>query len=305
MFKILSLLGVTSFLVILYLLLHRKTSLLLPHGNNIHSVPNDYQSDYTLASISTVVSKTIKVIPMPSSVTKEHSTLLLSSDDFYIVSIQKSSKDLQSALLRYSKYMSSLTGLSTKIDDNVSSSGNTLTIDCSFSDSKKTKYPKVDEDESYTLKVTKTGSHLSSTSLTGIIRGLSTFVQLIEQDASSNKYSIPLVNIIDRPRFTWRGLLLDVSRHWMPVPVIERTLNAMELGKLNVLHLHLSDDQGFRVESIQHNLLHDRKDYFTQKDIQHIVEYARQRRIRIVPEFDIPGHTTRSFIRLLFHGFLI
>jgi hexosaminidase len=67
----------------------------------------------------------------------------------------------------------------------------------------------------------------------------------------------------------------------------------MELSKLNVLHLHLSDDQGFRVESLQHRLLHDRKDFFTQKDIRYLVEYARQRRIRIMPEFDIPGHTTR------------
>ncbi|CAF4360601.1 unnamed protein product, partial [Adineta steineri] len=132
--------------------------------------------------------------------------------------------------------------------------------------------------------------------LTGVIRGLSTFVQLIEKDASSHKNYIPCVNIIDRPRFPWRGLLLDVSRHWMSVNVVERTLNAMELGKLNVLHLHLSDDQGFRVESIEHNLLHDRKDFFTQKDIRYLVELAKQRRIRIVPEFDIPGHTTSWFI---------
>jgi len=67
----------------------------------------------------------------------------------------------------------------------------------------------------------------------------------------------------------------------------------MELSKLNVLHLHLSDDQGFRVESLQHPLLHDKKDFFTQKDIRYLIEYARQRRIRIIPEFDIPGHTTR------------
>ncbi|CAF4780406.1 unnamed protein product, partial [Rotaria sp. Silwood2] len=131
---------------------------------------------------------------------------------------------------------------------------------------------------------TKTGSYLYALSLTGIIRGLSTFIQLIERNTSSDTFYIPLVNIIDRPRFKWRGLLLDVSRHWMPVTVIERTLNAMELSKLNVLHLHLSDDQGFRVESIEYNLLHDRKDFFTQKDIQHLVEYARQRRIRIIPE---------------------
>ena len=90
--------------------------------------------------------------------------------------------------------------------------------------------------------------------------------------------------------------MLDVCRHWLSLPVIERTLDAMELSKLNVLHLHLSDDQGFRAESIQYPLLHDRKNFFSQKELRHIVEFARQRRIRVVPEFDIPGHTTSWFV---------
>ena len=175
----------------------------------------------------------------------------------------------------------------------MSSVRNKLIISGLSTISEKTKYPELDEDESYVLNISNNGSYLHALSLTGIIRGLSTFIQLIERNTSSEKVYIPFVNIIDRPRFPWRGLMLDVSRHWMPVPVIERTLNAMELCKLNVLHLHLSDDQGFRVESIRHNLLHDRKYFFTQSDIRYLVEYARQRRIRIVPEFNIPGHTTR------------
>jgi hexosaminidase len=287
-FKVVILSLAANSVFILYLLFHNVNQKLHNDENQYYDRVNDYYSFYANTPIST----TIKIIPIPMFVSASHSRLSLSKG-FGIKSNQKSTADLQLAILRYSKYISLITGLSTKIDENLSPSRNSLIIDCPTINSKTTKYPVVDEDEFYTLNVTKTGSYLYALSLTGIIRGLSTFVQLIERDSSSKQNSIPLVNIVDQPRFTWRGLLLDVSRHWMPVPVIERTLNAMELSKLNVLHLHLSDDQGFRVESIQHNLLHDKQDFFTQKDIRHLVEYARQRRIRIVPEFDIPGHTTR------------
>ncbi|CAF2089221.1 unnamed protein product [Rotaria magnacalcarata] len=232
---------------------------------------------------------------MPMFMKAESSKILL-SNDFSILSKEQPSKDLHSAIRRYSKYISSLTGKSIKSNQNIAPSEKKLIINCASMNSENEKYPALAEDESYALNITNEGSYLYASTLTGTIRGLSTFVQLIERSTSSDNYYIPIVYIIDRPRFTWRGLMLDVSRHWMPVSVIERTLNAMELSKLNVLHLHLSDDQGFRVECIQHKLLHDRKDFFTQKDIRYIVEYARQRRIRIVPEFDIPGHTTSWFV---------
>ncbi|CAF4140863.1 unnamed protein product, partial [Rotaria sp. Silwood2] len=241
------------------------------------------------------LSTNINVIPLPKFIDKKNSILVI-SNGFQVVPKQKPTEDLQLALRRYLKYISLLTEIPIEINEDSLSSENKLIIDCLSITSQKDAYPTLGEDESYTLNITKTGSYLYALSLTGIIRGLSTFIQLIERNTSSDTFYIPLVNIIDRPRFKWRGLLLDVSRHWMPVTVIERTLNAMELSKLNVLHLHLSDDQGFRVESIEYNLLHDRKDFFTQKDIQHLVEYARQRRIRIIPEFDIPGHTTSWFV---------
>jgi hexosaminidase len=286
--KILSVIFMTGSLWILYFLL-RKKSLYIPikENNYDYQVKNDPFHHIHVPTLTKV-----KIIPMPQFITVEHSTLSL-SNDFRIVLNQKPTNDLQLAIARYSRYISLLTGFSVNIDQNSSPSENTLIIDCPTVISEKTDYPKLGDDESYLLNITKTGAYLHASSLTGIIRGLSTFVQLIERDTSTEKISVPFVNIIDRPRFPWRGLLLDVSRHWMPVSVIEKTLNAMELSKLNVLHLHLSDDQGFRVESLQHPLLHDRKDFFTQKDIRYLVEYARQRRIRIMPEFDIPGHTTR------------
>jgi len=279
---------VLGFLFIIYRLSHINASSYAITKDKYSFEDKDHYSRYEYTPLSI----NIGVIPMPELIKTQHSALLL-SNNFQIVSNQESSKSLQLALVRYSKYISSLTGISTKIDQSKSHSKNKLLIDCSSINAENSNYPELGEDESYKLNVNRTGSYIDASSLTGIIRGLSTFVQLIEKDLSSEKYYIPFVNIFDQPRFQWRGLMLDVARHWMPVAVIERTLNAMEFSKLNVLHLHLSDDQGFRVESTEHRLLHDRKNCFTQRDIQHLVKYAEQRRIRIVPEFVIPGHTTR------------
>lgn len=285
LFKILIISLIINFILLFYFLLKRSP----------YHLPATYKNnfnDYYYSDESNLLSTNIKVIPIPMIVNKEDGIITL-SNNFHLMSKQTPSKDLKLAIRRYSTYISTLTGLSVDSKGDLSSSRNTLIIDCSSTSSRKEKYPTLGEDESYTLSVTRTGSYLNAITLTGVVRGLATFVQLIENNKSSGEYYIPIVKIIDQPRFPWRGLMLDVSRHWMPLSVIERTLNAMELNKLNVLHLHLSDDHGFRVESIRYNLLHDRNNFFTQKDIKHIVEYARQRRIRIVPEFDIPGHTTR------------
>ncbi|CAF2749937.1 unnamed protein product [Rotaria sp. Silwood2] len=288
MFKILSISFIIGCVIVRYLLFQKKSSIYLIDKHNYRYDVNHHHVE----NENNFLSKNINVIPLPKFIDKKNSILVI-SNGFQVVPKQKPTEDLQLALRRYLKYISLLTEIPIEINEDSLSSENKLIIDCLSITSQKDAYPTLGEDESYTLNITKTGSYLYALSLTGIIRGLSTFIQLIERNTSSDTFYIPLVNIIDRPRFKWRGLLLDVSRHWMPVTVIERTLNAMELSKLNVLHLHLSDDQGFRVESIEYNLLHDRKDFFTQKDIQHLVEYARQRRIRIIPEFDIPGHTTR------------
>src|SRR5262249_16772396 len=109
----------------------------------------------------------------------------------------------------------------------------------------------------------------------------------------------PAVTIEDRPRFPWRGLRIDVSRHFMPVDAIKRNLDGMEAVKLNVLHWHLSDDQGFRVEGKRFPKLQQMSSdgqYYTQEQIKDVIAYARDRGIRVVPEFDVPGHTTSWFV---------
>jgi hexosaminidase len=148
-------------------------------------------------------------------------------------------------------------------------------------------------DESYTLEVTRENARLAAPTAIGILRGLETFLQLVELDDQS--FFIPAIKIDDRPRFRWRGLLIDVSRHWIPPDIIRRNLDAMAAMKMNVFHWHLSDDQGFRVESKVFPKLHQKGsdgNYYTQNQVREIVAYANERGIRVVPEFDMPGHTT-------------
>ena len=150
----------------------------------------------------------------------------------------------------------------------------------------------LDEDESYSLSVTPALITLKAATVVGAFHGMETLLQLVQ--LKENAATIPAVSIEDTPRFRWRGLMIDVSRHFEPVNQIERTLDGMAIVKLNVFHWHLSDDQGFRAESkIYPKLtsLGSNGEFYTQEQMREVVAYARARGIRVVPEFDIPGHT--------------
>jgi len=151
----------------------------------------------------------------------------------------------------------------------------------------------VGEDESYTLTVTPRQAVIEAPTPLGILWGLETFLQLAR--AEGGAVQVPSVVIKDRPRFPWRGLLVDVCRRWQPMEVLKRTLDGMSAVKLNVLHWHLTEDQGFRVESKRFPRLHERGSdgkYYTQEQVKEVIAYARDRGIRVMPEFDMPGHTT-------------
>jgi hexosaminidase len=153
--------------------------------------------------------------------------------------------------------------------------------------------PRLGDDESYTLSVADTGARVDARTTWGALRALETVLQLVEPDSVG--FRVPAVRIVDRPRFPWRGLLIDVARHWIPPDVIRRNLDAMAAVKLNVLHWHLTEDQGFRVESRVAPRLHQQGSdgfYYTQDEIREVVAYAADRGVRVVPEFDVPGHTT-------------
>lgn len=156
------------------------------------------------------------------------------------------------------------------------------------------KVPDGTEDESYTLDVTAQGAvRLAAATDAGALHALETLVQLPRHDAGG--WYLPVVSITDHPRFAWRGLLIDVARHWEPLEVIRRNIDAMAVVKLNILHLHLTDDQGFRIESRTHPELQAKGSdglFFTQEEMRGLIAYAAERGIRVIPELDVPGHTT-------------
>jgi hexosaminidase len=149
------------------------------------------------------------------------------------------------------------------------------------------------EDESYRLEVTPSLAELKAPTTLGVMRGLETFLQLVH--ATGQGFAAPSLLILDKPRFAWRGLMIDCSRHFMPIEVLKRNLDAMAALKLNVFHWGLSNDQGFRAESKVFPKLQELGSdglYYTQEQMRDIVQYAAERGIRVVPEFDMPGHST-------------
>ena len=156
---------------------------------------------------------------------------------------------------------------------------------------------KLGEDESYELAITDSGAKLTAPTPLGVLHGLQTFLQLVLTTPAG--FAVPAVTIKDQPRFAWRGLLIDVGRHFLPLEVLKRNVDGMAAVKMNVLHLHLSDDQGFRVESKRFPKLHEMGSdglYYTQVEIRDLVAYAHDRGIRVMPEFDTPGHSRSWFV---------
>lgn len=156
-------------------------------------------------------------------------------------------------------------------------------------------------DESYSLSITNTDRvlHITAPSIWGSINALETMSNLVRMTTfDENIYQIqntPL-NINDRPRFTWRGLMIDTSRHYLKKETILKVIEQMEYAKLNVLHLHLIDAQSFPIVIEKYDQLYLKGAWaptliYTKKDLLDIVQYALLRGIRVIPEFDMPGHT--------------
>lgn len=153
------------------------------------------------------------------------------------------------------------------------------------------------EDETYTLEVTPAGAKLTAPTPLGTLHGFQTFLQLVH--ISRDGFVAPAVSIHDQPRFPWRGLMIDSARHFIPLDALRRNIDGLEAVKMNVFHWHLSENQGFRVESKKFPKLHELGSdglYYTQEEIHDFIEYARDRGIRVVPEFDVPGHSTAWFV---------
>ena len=180
------------------------------------------------------------------------------------------------------------------------------------------KTPQLPSPESYTLSVTSQRIEIRATSGAGLFYGMQPLLQLM-QPASTGSYSVPSVEIEDTPRFAYRGLMLDVSRHFSTKEFIKKQIDALAYYKINRLHLHLTDAAGWRLEIKKYPLLTDfaawRTDptwkkwwnggrkylrydepgasggYYTQDDIREILEYARQHYITVIPEIEMPSHS--------------
>ena len=167
-------------------------------------------------------------------------------------------------------------------------------------------------EEGYELIAAATGLRLTAYRPAGLFRGTQTLRQLLPPDVESEMgverfvWPVPAVTIVDQPRFAWRGAMLDVARHFFPVSDVKQYIDLLALYKLNVLHLHLSDDQGWRIEIKSRPTLTSiggatqvgggPGGFYTQQDYQEIVRYAAERYITIVPEIDMPGHTNAALV---------
>lgn len=157
-------------------------------------------------------------------------------------------------------------------------------------------------DESYRLVIRPDGMELSARSRSGLFRGTQTVQQLL--DATGD--SIPCGIIEDEPGFRWRGMLLDCCRHFMPMDVIKETIDQLAYHKFNVLHWHLTEDQGWRLEVPGYPLLTEvsawREEwdgsryggYYTSEEVREVVAYAAARFITVVPEIELPGHSVAA-----------
>ena len=245
----------------------------------------------TCASIVSAQETTPKhnLMPVPASL-QFHLERLAIDSSFKVAVRGHSDARLQSGIARFIKRLEGRTVLSFPSllapDDQTTP----LIVQC---DGPGKDIPALGENESYRLDITSRQAILSAPTVIGALRGLETVLQLVDSD--SRGFFVPGVQIQDQPRFPWRGLLIDVARHFETIDVLKRNLDAMAAVKLNVFHWHLTEDQGFRVESRKFPKLHQLGSdglYYTQDQVREIIAYARERGIRVVPEFDIPGHST-------------
>jgi N-acetyl-beta-hexosaminidase len=234
------------------------------------------------------------IVPLPASASSGASTRPLAAALRFTVSGGHGSADLQAAIGRY-RALIYAHGPPPSSDGE--SAVAITTVDIAVKQA--VRAMELRTDESYSLRVPATGSvTIAANTTVGAYRALETLSQLVEYDFDhGGSYSIRGApwTIDDRPRFPWRGLMIDTSRHFLPVRSILRTLDAMSYSKLSVLHWHLVDRESFPLvlESVPElsQGAWSAQEKYSASDVKQIVEHARLRGIRVVPEIDLPTHT--------------
>jgi len=248
-------------------------------------------SFFLLAALSSAQSQPqLNLMPMPANVQSGTEQLPI-NQSFSVAVAGSGDASLNTAVQRFEAQLSRQTGIPFRPKPGAAP---TLQI---HADHGRQAVQKLGEDESYELTVSDSGAKLTAPTALGVLRGLQTFLQLAQ--ITPTGFAVPAVTIKDQPRFPWRGMLIDVSRHFIPIDVLKRNIDGMAAVKMNVLHWHLSDDQGFRVESkVFPKLTGMGSDgmFYTQGEIRDFIAYAHDRGIRVMPEFDIPGHSRSWFL---------
>lgn len=252
----------------------------------------------------------VSLIPQPVSLTRNTGEFTLHSNFSIIVS---GNEELQRLAQRLSQRMEMATGMEVAVKEGNAVADNSILL--SLSDDKS--IPK----EGYRLKVTTSNISLTASEPSGIFYGIQTLYQLFPKEIVAKsilrtEWIIPAVTIEDYPRFGWRGILLDVVRHWFTKQQVKDFIDDMVQFKFNLLHLHLTDDQGWRLEIKSLPKLtsvgawraprtgrwgeftkptpDEPKTYggfYTQEDMKELIQYAKERYVTIMPEIDVPGHS--------------
>ncbi|MDP4209042.1 MAG: beta-N-acetylhexosaminidase [Bacteroidota bacterium] len=247
------------------------------------------------------------IIPIPASINTEKGEFTLTSKTKIVVS------DNNLATIETAKYLADqakiLCGLNLSIVTTSKSVKNSIVLNTKASGKK----------ESYHLKVGKKNIVISGADQSGLFYGVQTLLQMISSAAeNSPKIVIACADINDEPSFTWRGMHLDVSRHFFPVEFVKKMIDMLAMYKINTFHWHLTDDQGWRIEikkypklteiggwrdktMIGHYTENDQKfdstrygGFYTQEQIKDVVTYAQKRYITVVPEIEMPGHAVAA-----------
>src|ERR1041384_1514364 len=231
----------------------------------------------------------LSLMPIPASVQLQPGRLPITSG--FTVAVKNFADDrLRTAIARMLRRLEGRTVLTLPADLSTDEATATLVVRCERAGEI---IPSLNENESYSLEINDQQARLAAPTVVGALRGLETFLQLLQGDRDG--FFMPAIRINDQPRFRWRGLLIDVARHYEPMEVLKRNLDAMAAVKLNVFHWHLSEDQRFRVESKKFpKLTMLRADglFDTQDQVREIIAYVSGRGSRVMPEFDIPGQRT-------------
>ncbi len=242
--------------------------------------------------MTTAQQSALNLMPVPATVQPETGSLAVDSS-FAISFTGYTEPRLDRAGERFLRQLARQTGLPLSLKTSKTSKA-TLVIQ---TDHASKEIQDVGEDESYILDVSTASARIRASTPLGTMHGLQTLLQLV--DVSPGGFAAPAVTIQDKPRFPWRGLMIDSARHFIPLDVLRRNIDGMEAVKMNVFHWHLSENQGFRAESRKFPKLHELGSdslYYSQEEIRDLIAYARDRGIRVVPEFDMPGHSTAWFV---------